>query len=146
MLDQIVGQLGEKFGLGDKAGDLVGMLMQHVQGKGGLGNLMQGFQAQGLGKEADSWVSTGSNLPINPDQLKSVLGNDVFADIAGKLGIAPEQAANAASEALPQVVDKMTPDGNVPEGGDIMGQLKNLMGGADLGNVGGMLGGLLGDK
>ncbi len=84
---------------------------------GGLGDLMARFQQGGLGDVLGSWIGTGQNLPVSADQLSNVLGSDMLGSIASQLGVTHGEAASQLSEVLPQVVDKLTPDGQVPEGG-----------------------------
>ncbi len=116
-------------GAGDKQPDLMSAVMNLVGGQsGGLGGFVQQFAAKGLGDVAQSWVSTGKNLPISQDQLKSVLGSDVVSGLASKLGIDSSALTGQLSNLLPQVVDKLTPDGKIPEG-DIVSQGMNLLGG-----------------
>lgn len=101
-------------------GDLLGS-----QG-GGLGGVIQAFEKGGLGEIAQSWVGKGANLPISAEQIEGVLGSGPIAEIAGKLGIDPKQAAAQVSSMLPQLIDQLTPDGQVPGGGlaDILGKFK----------------------
>jgi len=93
-----------------------------------LQNLISQFGAKGLGDVIGSWVSTGKNLPISPEQLKGVLGDDTVKNIAAKLGIDSNALTSQLSNLLPDAVDKLTPDGKVPEG-DIMSQATDLLGG-----------------
>jgi len=97
-------------------------------GQGGLQNLISQFGAKGLGDVVGSWVSTGKNLPISPDQLQGVLGNDAVKNIASKLGMDTKSVTSQLSNLLPQVVDKLTPDGKVLEG-NILSQASDLLGG-----------------
>lgn len=86
---------------------------------GGLPGLVQSFQQRGLGGIVDSWVSTGRNLPISPDQLAQGLGSDKLGSLAQSLGMNPGDLSSKLSEILPNVVDKLTPDGQVPESGEL---------------------------
>ena len=81
---------------------------------GGLHGLLEKFQASGMGAQVQSWIAKGENLPITADQLKSVLGNEQVAAMAAKFGIDPAQAADKLSALLPSLVDKLTPDGQLP--------------------------------
>jgi uncharacterized protein YidB (DUF937 family) len=94
-------------------------------GTGGtqLSGLMEKFGAAGLGEQAQSWVGKGSNLPVTADQIKSVLQSDQVAAVASKLGISPDQAADKIAGALPGIIDKVTPDGIVPDPDDLAGKL-----------------------
>ena len=86
---------------------------------GGLPGLLQSFQQQGLGGITDSWVSTGKNLPISPDQLSQGLGSDKLGSLAQSLGMDQGELSSKLSELLPNVVDKLTPNGQVPDSGDL---------------------------
>lgn len=101
-------------------------------GLGGLGDLLVRFQQAGLGDAASSWVGTGQNLPVSPDQLEEALGSDTLARIARQIGLPPGETAGHLSELLPQVVDRLTPGGQVPEGGVNADDLAGFEGLSDL--------------
>ena len=84
------------------------------QQTGGLQGLLQNFAQKGFGQIAESWVSTGKNLPISPAQLQGVLGSGKIQEIAQSLGLDPSKVSAGLSQILPQVVDKLTPQGSVP--------------------------------
>ena len=84
---------------------------------GGLGGLLQSLQGAGLGEVAQSWIGTGSNLPISADQLSQVLGNERIGQIAQQLGLSPGLVSEQLAGMLPDVVDKLTPSGQLPECG-----------------------------
>jgi uncharacterized protein YidB (DUF937 family) len=111
----------------DKENDLMSTIMGLVGG-GGLNNLISQFTSKGLGDVVSSWVGKGNNLPISPDQIQSVLGADQIKNIASKLGMDTNQVTGQLSNLLPQAVDKLTPDGKVPEG-DILNKGMDLLGG-----------------
>ncbi len=116
-------------GAGDKEPDLMSSVLNLIGGQsGGLSGFVQQFASKGLGDVAQSWVSTGKNLPISPDQLQSVLGSDVVKGLASKLGMDSNALTSQLSNLLPQAVDKLTPEGKIPEG-DILSQGMNLLGG-----------------
>jgi uncharacterized protein YidB (DUF937 family) len=97
--------------------------MMNNNQSGGLGGLIQAFQQKGFGEIAASWVSTGQNLPISPDQLSSVLGSDQIAALAEKFGLSHGDASSQLSQLLPQVVDKLTPNGQLPDSSSLAGML-----------------------
>ncbi|OGU42188.1 MAG: hypothetical protein A2315_11965 [Ignavibacteria bacterium RIFOXYB2_FULL_35_12] len=114
---------------GNQQPDLMSAVLNLVGGQsGGLDGFIQQFATKGLGDIAQSWVRTGMNLPISPDQLQSVLGSDVVKGLASKLGMDNNALTSQLSTLLPQVVDKLTPDGKIPTG-DIVSQGMNLLGG-----------------
>ena len=82
---------------------------------GGLAGLVQRFHDKGLGDVARSWVGTGQNLPISAEQIQSVLSNEHVKAFAAKAGISPDMASAKIAELLPAIVDKLTPNGQVPE-------------------------------
>jgi uncharacterized protein YidB (DUF937 family) len=81
---------------------------------GGLKALLEQLEEKGLGHVAQSWVGTGANLPISPEQLKNVLGPDWIQQLASHLGVSPDVISAHLSEILPKIVDRLTPDGRVP--------------------------------
>jgi uncharacterized protein YidB (DUF937 family) len=89
---------------------------------GGLSGLIQVFHEKGLGSIVNSWVSTGQNLPISAEQIRGVVGSEQVQQFAAKVGISPDLATSKIAELLPVVVDKLTPDGKVPEGGGLLQQ------------------------
>ncbi len=97
---------------------------------GGLPGLLDKFQAAGLGHVIDSWIKPGQNQSISPGQVQQVLGEEQLQQISQQTGVPPEQAASHLSELLPGLIDQLTPNGEVPQGG--------------LGQVGALLGQLLG--
>ena len=80
---------------------------------GKLDGLVQKFKDEGLDKEVSSWISKGENVPIAGDQIKKVLGNDVVARLAEKLGISTEEAADKLAAEVPKAVDEKTPNGSL---------------------------------
>lgn len=93
---------------------------------GGINGLVQQFTSQGLGHVISSWISTGKNLPISPEQLQSVLGSDQVKEIAAKAGVSPQVAQGGLAQLLPQLIDHMTPNGEVPQG-DLMSRGMELL-------------------
>lgn len=95
----------------------VGAVLQMMNNHpGGFSGLIATFQEKGLGGVASSWVGTGANQPITAEQIQSVLANEHIQQFAAKLGIPPEQASARIAEYLPKVVDKLTPNGQIPQG------------------------------
>jgi uncharacterized protein YidB (DUF937 family) len=106
------------------------MIMGLLKGpeSGGLEGMAQKFNEKGLGDTMSSWIGKGENLPISPDQILQVLGSGQVQQIAEKLGVSSGEASSGLAEMLPQVVDKLTPDGSLPSG-DVLNQgLSMIMG------------------
>ena len=103
--------------LGGSGNPTVTAVLQMVNNHpGGFSGLLQTFHEKGLGGVASSWVGTGENQTISADQIQGVIGEDRIKQFAAKVGIPPDQASAKLAEYLPQVVDKLTPNGQVPSG------------------------------
>lgn len=127
LLDDLKGKASEAtkggaVGAGESA--ISGLL---GQGGSALPGLLDKFGAGGLGNVAQSWVGKGANLPISGAQIKSVLGSDVVASVAGKLGLSTEAAAEKIAQVLPSIIDKLTPDGIVPDPKALADKLTGLI-------------------
>ena len=85
-----------------------------IQQHGGIPGIVSQFEKQGLGPTVRSWVSTGANQPISPDQVHQVFGSDMIGQLAAKAGMNPQELAQKLSTLLPQAIDKLTPAGQVP--------------------------------
>jgi uncharacterized protein YidB (DUF937 family) len=100
-------------------GGVVGAGMMSVvnnllEQQGGVQGLIGKFQQQGLGETVNSWVSTGPNKPISPDEVHRVLGPELLQQLSAKSGLSVQDLAQKLSTILPQAVDTMTPNGQVP--------------------------------
>jgi uncharacterized protein YidB (DUF937 family) len=114
-------------GLGDILGGLLGGGAGATAGTGGLGGLLEQFQRAGFADQANSWVSTGQNLPISPDAISQVFGNDTLAQIARQAGISDVEASEGLSQLLPEVVDRVTPNGTVPDLDQLAASVDSLL-------------------
>lgn len=129
LLDQLGGAVGGMLGQG-KGGGVNALLLQQLiamlSKPGALGNLTSAFQGAGLGNVLQSWLGSGQNLPISADQVKQVLGSGAVASLAKSVGIGESDASSALAGLLPQVIDKLSPGGDLPAGGDLGGALASL--------------------
>ena len=82
---------------------------------GGLSGLVQAFQKNGLGDIVNSWVSTGKNLPVSAEQIQQGLGGDLLKQLASQAGLSSEAAGSQLANLLPGLIDKLTPDGKMPD-------------------------------
>jgi len=120
IFDDLAGKLQGMFGgAGGEHAALIKAVMETLsQGQGaGLTGLVESFQQKGLGDIASSWIGTGQNAPISADQLKDGMGRELLETIAAKAGLSTDEAADKLSEHLPNIIDKLTPDGALPGGG-----------------------------
>jgi uncharacterized protein YidB (DUF937 family) len=90
------------------------LAMRWVQQNGGIGAVLDRFRQHGLGSQADSWVSTGQNRGISPQEVQKVVGNDEIGRFAAQLGVPEQEVSQAFAEILPELTDKLTPEGSVP--------------------------------
>ena len=88
-----------------------GILDKH----GGLQGVVSEFERNGLGPTIQSWVGTGANQPISPDDVHRVVGPDLLQQLAAKSGLSVQDLTQKLSQVLPQAVDRMTPDGSIPK-------------------------------
>lgn len=107
---------------GTASGGGLGGLLQNLGGagasggflNGGLGELVDSFRQNGHGEAADSWVKSGPNRPIEPNQLEQAIGSDTLANLERQTGLSKEELLARLSRSLPEAVDKYTPDGRLP--------------------------------
>jgi uncharacterized protein YidB (DUF937 family) len=114
--------------LGGSSNPLATSLLHVIQNQpGGLSGLLQCFHEKGLGGLAASWVGTGQNLPITADQIQHVLGSDQVKELAAKAGISPETAGAALSQLLPTLIDKLTPNGQIPQHSTVLESCMSML-------------------
>jgi uncharacterized protein YidB (DUF937 family) len=116
ILENIAGQV---LGTGNQGGQaaLINAVMGILGNKsaGGLAGLVEQFAGKGLGDLMNSWVGTGENLPVTPEQIQHGLGSQLLNQLGQKTGLPPDQVASHLSTLLPQIVDKLTPNGKIQQ-------------------------------
>jgi len=105
---------GSMMGGGMGGGGLAGGLV------GGLGGLLDRLTSAGHAEAANSWVGTGPNVPIQPGQLSSALGQTTISDLARSAGMSEQELLAQLARTLPGVVDRLTPDGRVPSQAELL--------------------------
>jgi uncharacterized protein YidB (DUF937 family) len=106
MLDGLLG--------GAVGAEMVTVVNGLIEKHGGVQGIVTQFEQQGLGNTVKSWIGNGPNMPISADQLTKVFGSDTLNSLASRFGINPQDLAQKLSQHLPQAVDKLTPNGQVP--------------------------------
>jgi uncharacterized protein YidB (DUF937 family) len=115
-LADILGQvLGGGGGMRDTTAGMSGRGAGMGGGMGGLGALLEQMQQAGLGDQARSWVGTGQNMPVSPDAMSQIFGEGGIGAIARQAGLTPQETSEGLSELLPDVVNHVTPTGEVPD-------------------------------
>ena len=140
--------LGGILGGGARGGSLAGsgglggnpmlrMLLPMVAGvlmNGGLQKVLSRLQSQGKGDEAQSWVGTGANEPVDAAAVREAIDDDELDRIAQQLGVSKDEAAEAVAQVLPDVVDQVSPGGELPADDELdqkFGRLHELGGAKD---------------
>ena len=106
LLDGLVG--------GVVGGEMSTVVNSFIQQHGGVQGIVAQLEKQGLGPTVQSWVGTGANQPISPDQVHQAFGGGTLAQLAAKAGINPQELAQKLSQVLPTAIDKLTPEGKIP--------------------------------
>ena len=94
---------------------MVSVLNGVIEKHGGLQGVVNEFEKNGLGATVRSWVGTGPNQPISPDEVHKALGPDLLQQLSAKSGLSVQELAQKLSQVLPRAVDKLTPDGAIPK-------------------------------
>jgi len=97
---------------------LLGQLGGKAGGGANMAGLMQNLGSNGLGEQVRSWVSTGDNQPITPDQITKAIGPEQLHRAAESAGMSDKQAADSLAKVLPQMVDQASPSGQPPQAAD----------------------------
>jgi uncharacterized protein YidB (DUF937 family) len=109
MLDGVISDLSSRFGLGDKARQLIGYLLSYItRSPGGLAGFIEKLRQAGLGS-----ILGGRGEALTGDQVRGLMGGEVDR-IASRLGVSESTTASAIGAALPAVVSKVAPGGSVP--------------------------------
>jgi uncharacterized protein YidB (DUF937 family) len=116
---------------GTRAAGLGGLLGQVLGGTdgsrgGGLGALLGQLEQAGFGDQVRSWVGTGRNEPISPSAIENVFGGGALDQIAQRAGVSQSDAADGLSQLMPELVDRMTPNGQLPEGAAMLANVEAL--------------------
>lgn len=120
-LDDVLGGLGGGSG-GGGGGPGLSSLVPVIGGllaSGGLSKIMGGLKANGLTSQAESWVGTGPNQPVSGSEVEQAVGKEQIQDVARQLGVSEPEAADAVAKVLPEVVDKVSPEGKLPPEQDL---------------------------
>jgi uncharacterized protein YidB (DUF937 family) len=128
LLDEIVKGVAGKFlsaGGQNPLMDIVLGLISNPQ-TGGLQVLIQTFKEKGLGDAMSSWISTGENLPVSGEQIQHALGGNLIRQIAEQLGSSKSEVSGSLSNLLPQIIDKLTPNGTLPDSDSLQQGLSSL--------------------
>lgn len=126
LFDSVAGAVLGKM-LGEKS-DMAKVAMEMLDKFGGIEGVLAKLKEGGLADIAATWVGNGKNAPVSSSQITDALGADTIAEIAGKFGISPNILSGQLAEHLPNVIDKMTPDGKVNgNSNDLLGTVLGML-------------------
>ena len=114
----------------DKIGDLIrgaenrdpnnphggGLLDQLSKGVSGtaIGDILDRFRNAGAGSKVDSWVSPGPNQPIDPKDVETAIDEETLTSLSMQTGLSRDELIARITKDLPEAVDKLTPNGELP--------------------------------
>jgi uncharacterized protein YidB (DUF937 family) len=121
LLNQLGGGQGSGASMGGGGGMLAALLpvLGTMLANGGLNKILAGFRQSGQGEKAASWVGTGANEPVSAGEVESAIGSDEIDRIASQLGVSRAEAAEGIATVLPNLVDKVSPEGELPADPDL---------------------------
>ncbi|MDR0806437.1 MAG: YidB family protein [Enterobacteriaceae bacterium] len=126
LLDQLGGLLGGGNSASNGSVDYTAIL-QWVEQQGGISGLLDKLRQGGLTEEIKSWISTGANASISAQQIQNALNSDALQQLAAKLGINIQEASGIIAQYLPELVNKLSPQGNEPQNSDLLSQGLSLL-------------------
>jgi uncharacterized protein YidB (DUF937 family) len=131
LFDSIISEAGKRFGLGDKSGSLLAALLAFMTDRedGGFTGFLNRFSRAGLDDTASSWIAAGDNAPLSNEQVESVFTDEEIAQIAAQANIEKPAATSGLAFMIPQVVDKLTPDGVIPNESGILSRIGDFLSG-----------------
>ncbi len=108
---------------------ILAIILQLLQQGGGLQGMLGKMQQAGYGDQVQSWIGSGQKQSIPPDALSQIFGSGTLEQLAQQFGISPGELQGSVAQALPEVVNRMTPAGGVPADGDdlVARTLQDLM-------------------
>lgn len=114
LFSSIAGSVASKLAGGEN-GQIIQLALDILKRHHGVPGVLDKFRQAGCGAEVDSWLSDGPNLPLTPGQVEKTLGLPELADIGSKFGITGQEVADKMARYLPTVVDRLSPNGQVPK-------------------------------
>jgi OmpA-OmpF porin, OOP family len=115
ILDNVIEDVGSRFGLGSNAGPLLREVVQLITGSpGGIGGFIDKFRSAGLASQVGSWLGRSDGAVLTGSQVEQALGSSVLGGIASRLGLGGGVVGTAIGYLLPKVIGQMTPGGVVP--------------------------------
>jgi uncharacterized protein YidB (DUF937 family) len=115
-------------GMGAAAGGAAAGAAGGAAAATGLDSLLDRLRNAGLGDQVTSWLSDGPNKSINPQQISEAIDPQQLSQLAKTAGVSPDEVAQGLAKALPEVVNDMTPHGQIPDAPQIQNTISRLFG------------------
>ena len=131
LLDEVLAMAGGSGAQQSQHASALGAILSLINSPqvGGLAGLQSMFQQGGLGHIMSSWIGNGPNLPVSANQLQNVLHGGSLQQAAQQAGMDSSQFTNTMSTLLPHLVDKVSPNGQLPDASALQQMLKGLAAG-----------------
>lgn len=131
LIDDVLAMAGSSGAQQSQHSTALGAILSYINSPqvGGIAGLQRMFQQGGLGNIVSSWISTGQNLPVSASQLQNVLQGGALQQMAQQSGLDPSLLTGMMSSLLPHLVDKLTPNGQIPDANALQQMLKGLAAG-----------------
>jgi uncharacterized protein YidB (DUF937 family) len=131
LMDEVLAMAGSSGAQQAQHSTALGAILSYINSPqvGGIAGLQRMFQQGGVGNILSSWISTGQNLPISASQLQNVLHGGALQQAAQQSGMDPSQLTSMMSSLLPHLIDKLTPNGQVPDASALQKILSGLSAG-----------------
>lgn len=112
LIQNVAGSVLKELSSGQSGQTVQALITQVCQQNGGIATLVQQFEKNGLGQVVQSWISTGQNMPVSAEQIQQAMPEQV-QQVAQSTGVSPQEACQHLAQALPQLIDKLTPNGQL---------------------------------
>jgi uncharacterized protein YidB (DUF937 family) len=132
ILDEVLAMAGRSGAPQAQHATALGAILSYINSPqvGGIAGLQKMFEQGGLSNIMSSWLGNGQNLPISASQLQNVLHSGALQQVAQQHGFDPTQLTSMMSTLLPHLVDKVTPNGQIPDAGSLQSMLQGRTAGA----------------
>ena len=128
LMDEVIAMAGSTGAQQGQHATALTAIMSYINSPqvGGIAGLQSMFQQGGLGNIVSSWIGSGQNLPVSASQLQNVLHGGALQQAAQQAGMDPSQLTGMMSSLLPHLVDKLSPNGQVPDASALQKMLQGL--------------------
>lgn len=127
VLGGLTGNRGASQGKSQLLMILLPMVLAWVQRQGGIGAVFESLQKNGLTTQAQSWMSTSANQAVSPQQVNQLFGSSEISHMANQAGVSPDAVLSGLSDLMPQVMDQLTPTGDLSQADQANNEVSALL-------------------